>query len=117
MLADSTTTIAELKSRVLILPGAAIGAVPRPKESQHGRWRRRAAELMGTLPLATPEQSAWWRRNRVKRAKIAEELADVVIYALEFANTTGLDLLRRHRGEDAGQREKISGREGPRPSG
>ena len=28
----------------------------------------------------------------MKRAKIAEELADVVIYALEFANATGLDV-------------------------
>jgi len=27
-----------------------------------------------------------------KRLKIAEELADVVIYALEFANSTGLDV-------------------------
>ena len=26
-----------------------------------------------------------------KRAKIAEELADIVIYAIEFANITGLD--------------------------
>jgi NTP pyrophosphatase (non-canonical NTP hydrolase) len=27
-----------------------------------------------------------------KRGKIADELADVVIYALEFANITGLDV-------------------------
>ena len=28
----------------------------------------------------------------MKRAKIAEELADIVIYALEFANATNLDV-------------------------
>ena len=41
---------------------------------------------------ATPEQSRAIVHDPVKRAKIAEELADVVIYALEFANATQLDV-------------------------
>ena len=31
-------------------------------------------------------------REPAKRAKIEEELADVVIYALEFANIAGIDV-------------------------
>jgi NTP pyrophosphatase (non-canonical NTP hydrolase) len=37
--------------------------------------------------------SAWrWPQEAARRREIAEELADVVIYALEFANVTGIDL-------------------------
>jgi dCTP diphosphatase len=41
---------------------------------------------------ATPEESKSVAKDPAKRSKIAEELADVVIYALEFANSTGLDV-------------------------
>jgi NTP pyrophosphatase (non-canonical NTP hydrolase) len=51
-----------------------------------------AAELMEHFLWATPEQSRDIARDPAKRARIAEELADVVIYACEFANMTGLDV-------------------------
>jgi dCTP diphosphatase len=51
-----------------------------------------AAELMEHFLWATPEESRAVAADPARRAKIAEELADVVIYALEFANTTGLDV-------------------------
>jgi NTP pyrophosphatase (non-canonical NTP hydrolase) len=41
---------------------------------------------------ATPEASKAIVQDAVKRQKIADELADVVVYALEFANMTGLDV-------------------------
>ena len=41
---------------------------------------------------ATPEASHAVAQDPVRRVKIAEELADVVIYALEFANITGIDV-------------------------
>jgi dCTP diphosphatase len=41
---------------------------------------------------STPEASRAVVNDPAKRAKIAEELADVVIYALEFANVTGIDV-------------------------
>jgi NTP pyrophosphatase (non-canonical NTP hydrolase) len=41
---------------------------------------------------ATPEASAELARQAAKRAAIESELADVVIYALEFANITGIDV-------------------------
>mgnify|MGYP003340169491 CR=1 FL=1 len=51
-----------------------------------------AAELMEHFLWATPEASRAVAADPVKRQKISEELADVVIYALEFANVTGLDV-------------------------
>ncbi|HSY53705.1 MAG TPA: MazG-like family protein, partial [Opitutaceae bacterium] len=51
-----------------------------------------AAELMEHFLWATPEQSRGIAHDPAKRQKIEEELADVIIYALEFANMTGLDV-------------------------
>jgi NTP pyrophosphatase (non-canonical NTP hydrolase) len=51
-----------------------------------------SGELMEHFLWATPEQSQAIAADPVKRQKIADELADVVVYALEFANATGLDL-------------------------
>ena len=49
-------------------------------------------ELMEHFLWTTPEQSTAVAQDPAKRQKIADELADVVIYALEFANATGLDV-------------------------
>ena len=51
-----------------------------------------AGELMEHFLWATSEVSRTTVRDPVKRQKIEEELADVVIYALEFANMTGIDV-------------------------
>ena len=89
---DSTTTVAQLKDRVLAF------ARERDWEQFHSpknlsmALAAEAAELMEHFLWATPEESARVAADPAKRAKIAEELADVVIYALEFANATGLDL-------------------------
>jgi dCTP diphosphatase len=89
---DSLTRLAELKSRVLDF------ARERDWEQFHSpknlsmALAAEAAELMEHFLWATPAQSRRIAREKVKGAEIAEELADVVIYALEFANITGLDL-------------------------
>src|SRR5688572_21261952 len=49
-------------------------------------------ELMEHFLWATGDQSRTIVNGPAKQARIADELADVVIYALEFANTTGLDV-------------------------
>ena len=49
-------------------------------------------ELMEHFLWATPEQSRAVATDTAKRGEIADELADVIIYALEFANVTGLDV-------------------------
>ncbi len=89
---DATTTTAELKARVMAF------ARERDWEQFHApknlsmALAAEAAELMEHFLWATPEASREIARDPVKREKIAEELADIVIYALEFANATGLDL-------------------------
>jgi NTP pyrophosphatase (non-canonical NTP hydrolase) len=89
---DPTTTFAETKARVLAF------ARERDWEQFHApknlsmALAAEAAELMEHFLWATPEQSREVAREPAKRKKIEEELADVVIYALEFANMTGLDM-------------------------
>ncbi len=91
-LTDSFTTIAELKARVLAF------ARERDWEQFHApknlsmALAAEAAELMEHFLWATPEASRAVVTDTTKRQKISEELADVVIYALEFANVTGLDV-------------------------
>jgi len=51
-----------------------------------------AGELMEHFLWATPEESRAVAADPARKAKIAEELADIVIYALEFANATGIDV-------------------------
>jgi dCTP diphosphatase len=91
-LTDSSTTIAELKSRVLAF------ARERDWEQFHApknlsmALAAEAGELMEHFLWSTPEASRAVVNDVAKRAKIAEELADVVIYALEFANVTGIDV-------------------------
>lgn len=51
-----------------------------------------AAELMEHFLWDEAEGSRETVRDPVKRAKIEEELADIVIYALEFANAADLDM-------------------------
>ena len=91
-LTDSTTSFAELKGRVLAF------ARDRDWEQFHApknlsmALAAEAGELMEHFLWATPEESRLIAQTPEKRSKIAEELADVVIYALEFANATGLDV-------------------------
>ncbi len=91
-LSDSATTLAELKKRVLSF------ARERDWEQFHApknlsmALAAEAAELMEHFLWASPEESRAVALDPAKRARIAEELADVVIYALEFANATGLDV-------------------------
>ena len=53
-------------------------------------------------------------RDPKKRAKIEDELADVVIYALEFANIGGIDLAAAIEAKLAKNAPKYPVREGAR---
>ena len=89
---DSSTTVAEIKARVLAF------ARERDWEQFHApknlsmALAAEAGELMEHFLWAAPEASRTIAQDAVKRKKIEEELADVVIYALEFANMTGIDV-------------------------
>ena len=91
-LTDATTTFAELKSRVLAF------ARERDWEQFHApknlsmALAAEAGELMEHFLWSTSEASRMIARDPAKRQKIEEELADVIIYALEFANMTGINV-------------------------
>ncbi len=92
MLTDPHTTLAELKNRILTF------ARERDWEQFHApknlsmALAAEAGELMEHFLWATPEASTAIVADPAKRQRIEEELADVVIYALEFANVTGIDV-------------------------
>jgi dCTP diphosphatase len=91
-LSDSATTVSELKERVLAFVRERDWEQFHTPKNLSMALAAETAELMEHFLWATPEESRAVAADPAKRAKIAEELADVVIYALEFANATGLDI-------------------------
>jgi dCTP diphosphatase len=91
-LTDATTTISELRERVLAFVHEREWEQFHAPKNLSMALAAEAAELMEHFLWSTPEESKSVAADPAKRAKIAEELADVVIYALEFANATGLDV-------------------------
>lgn len=91
-LTDSATTLGELKARVLAFVQERDWEQFHSPKNLSMALAAETGELMEHFLWATPERSHEIARDAAKRAKIAEELADVVIYALEFANMTGLDV-------------------------
>ena len=91
-LTDSTATVQELKTRILTFVRERDWEQFHAPKNLSMALAAEAGELMEHFLWATPDQSAAIATDPVKRAKIADELADVVIYALEFANATGLDV-------------------------
>ncbi|MEZ4866421.1 MAG: nucleotide pyrophosphohydrolase [Caldilineaceae bacterium] len=51
-----------------------------------------AAELMEHFQWRTPEESQALMADTAARAEVADELADVLIYCLSFANSAGIDV-------------------------
>lgn len=92
MLDDNRTSLAELKSRILAF------ARERDWEQFHApknlsmALAAEAGELMEHFLWSTPESSRAIVADPAKRQRIEEELADVVIYALEFANIAQIDV-------------------------
>ena len=91
-LSDSATTISELKNRVLAFVHERDWEQFHSPKNLSMALAAETGELMEHFLWATPEESRAIATDRDKRGRIADELADVVIYALEFANITGLDV-------------------------
>ena len=91
-LTDSATTVSDLKSRVLAFVRERDWEQFHTPKNLSMALAAESGELMEHFLWATADQSRAIANDPAKRAKIADELADVVIYALEFANMTGLDL-------------------------
>jgi len=91
-LTDSQTTVAELKRKILDF------ARERDWEQFHApknlsmALAAEAGELMEHFLWDSPEKSKLVVQDPNKRVKISEELADVIIYALEFANMAQIDV-------------------------
>jgi NTP pyrophosphatase (non-canonical NTP hydrolase) len=92
MRSDATTTLAELKAVILAFAQERDWLQFHTPKNISMALAAESGELMEHFLWATPEQSQAVVHDPAKRGKIADELADVVIYALEFANTAGLDL-------------------------
>ena len=91
-LTDSATTISDLKTRVLAFVRERDWEQFHTPKNLSMALAAETGELMEHFLWATGEQSRAIVNDSAKRAKIADELADVVIYAIEFANMTGLDI-------------------------
>lgn len=89
---DSTATVSALKERLLAFVRERDWEQFHTPKNLSMALAAEAGELMEHFLWATPEQSRAIAAEPAKRGKIADELADVVIYALEFANATGLDV-------------------------
>ena len=91
-LTDSASTVSDLKSRILAFVRERDWEQFHSPKNLSMALAAEAAELMEHFLWASTEQSRAIAADPAKRGKIADELADVVIYALEFANMTGLDV-------------------------
>lgn len=89
---DSTTTIAALRERVLAFVRERDWEQFHSPKNLSMALAAEAGELMEHFLWSSHEESRAVAASPAKRARIADELADVVIYALEFANATGLDV-------------------------
>ncbi len=89
---DGNTTLGVLKQEVLTF------ARERDWEQFHSPKNlsmaiaAEAAELMEPLLWVTPAESRAVMARPDKRAALQDELADIVVYCLEFANQTDIDL-------------------------
>ena len=89
---DQETKLQEIKDKVLAF------AQEREWEQFHSPKNlsmaisAEAAELMEHFLWQSPEESRGDIQDDALRAKIEEEIADVFIFAIEFANMTGIDL-------------------------
>jgi NTP pyrophosphatase (non-canonical NTP hydrolase) len=105
-LTDEGTTLAQLKQRVLVFAREREWEQFHTPKNLSMALAAETGELMEHFLWATSEHSRAIAADPAKREKIADELADVVIYALEFANMTGLDLATEIQRKMAANAEK-----------
>ena len=91
-LSDSTSTVEDLKRRILAFVRERDWEQFHAPKNLSMALAAEAGELMEHFLWSSTEESKTLVQDPAKRAKIAEELADVVIYAIVFANVSGLDI-------------------------
>ena len=85
-LTDATTTVAELRERVLAFVRERDWEQFHSPKNLSMALAAESGELMEHFLWADSAASAGVARDPKRRGKIEDEVADVVIYALEFAN-------------------------------
>lgn len=92
MPSDTESTFAEFKERILqFSQEREWGRIHSPKNLSMA-LAAEAAELMELFLWVDSAQSSAMVNDPAKGPRIREELADILIYALEFANRTGIDV-------------------------
>ena len=91
-LSDSTTTVADLKAKILAFVRERDWEQFHAPKNLAMALAAESGELMEHFLWATTESSHAIVNDPAKRTKISDELADVVIYAIEFANMSRIDL-------------------------
>src|SRR5688572_19495050 len=89
---DQTTRMAELRDLVRQFVAEREWAQFHTPKNLSMSLAIEAAELMEHFQWLTPEQSRALAADPAKLAAVAEELADVLCYALAMANELGLDI-------------------------
>ncbi|HBM86131.1 MAG TPA: NTP pyrophosphohydrolase [Opitutae bacterium] len=89
---DAETPLQAIKERVLAFAKARDWEQFHSPKNLSMAIAGEAAELMEHFLWQSPEQSRTDVEVEALRAKVEEELADVFIFAVEFANVTGIDI-------------------------
>jgi len=89
---DGATTVAELRERVLAFVRERDWEQFHAPKNLSMALAAETGGLMERFPWSRPGQSQAGGQDPVRGAKLRGEIADVVIYALEFANMTGIDV-------------------------
>ncbi len=91
-MSDETTTVAELKARILAFADERDWQQFHSPKNLAMALSAETGELMEHFLWMDSEASRTFVHEARKREDIMDEVADIVIYALEFANSAGIDL-------------------------
>ena len=92
MLPDETTTVGAVKAAVHEFVAARDWYQFHTPKNLAMSIAIEAAELMEHFQWQSLEDSAAFMADETAKAEVADELADVLIYALSFANSSGIDV-------------------------
>jgi len=91
-MADVDTTMGALREAVQKFVSARNWAVYHTPKNLASSIAIEAAEIMEHFQWLTIEEGNALMEENDARAEVADELADVMIYCLSFANATGIDV-------------------------
>jgi len=92
-LTDATTTLADLKERIFAFTRERDWEQFHSPKNLSMALATEAGELMEHFLWAdVAESRALMKNDAARRKKIEDELADVFVYAIEFANSSGIDI-------------------------